>query len=435
MLLNFRAFLWLSCVILIGLCVYVFLSLSSLYHNDTKDESIRLVEFSSRVLSRYQANPDWFASGVPPSGIALSGQQFDVVFGYKNFVNQVKNSPKQSQLLLGVVRVFSLEFTSFFRLPSYTLVLPVKLNSSGDMAYVYKRVNREDSAEQVNLRVLEIIQPAIALALICIFSIVSLGMLHLSSMHSGIKLFQEWSEKIQRGEIADPPRLPSSKLNYIAFAINNSLVGIGKSLEKEQSFAAFTSHELRAPVAILSANLEMLEFIKKDLSPQEKSLIKNMDSAISDMKNYMEVFLNLASGSEHLIRSDVDVKKIVEKSVEENMKVFDSSEKELTVSLSECRFTCEEPLLYVLVNNIVRNAFQHSGAGLVNISLGDRKLIIDNTQPELVKGGNKNDRHARAGRGFGIGTKIIEQLTKRLGVEHSIQTSSTGMQVTLSFSA
>lgn len=419
---QFKTILVMALVFLLALAVYVLSSISGLYHGDAKAESEKLVRYASRVLSRYQANPDEFLQAQLPSGIPLGGQQYHVVFSYDALQNIFPELPEKKLLQNNQVLAFGFEFTSILKVPNYTLVLPISLTGN-DTVYAYKTIYRDDGTAQVNLRVLEVIQPALAIALICISSLVLVAMYHISRAHAGVRLFEEWAEKIKSGTAASPPTFPSSKLNYIAFAINNSLVNVSEALEKEHNFASFTSHELKTSVAILSANLEMLEYIKKDLSPQEKTLIKNMDSAISDMKHYMEAFLWLGSEQTNRNLARFDAKDVVQKSVNENMSLFENSKVRISVNLESCEIFSEEPLFYVLVNNVLRNAFQHTASGAIHVSLKDRRLEVRNLPESGELGVNP---------GFGIGTKIIERLTERLGVICKVDNFAGGRCVSLS---
>jgi len=418
---QFKTILTMALVFLLALMMYVLFSISGLYRGDAKAESEKLVRYASRVLSRYKANPNEFLQAQPPSGIPLGGQRYDVVFSYAALQNIFPELPEKKILQSNRVLAFGFEFTSILKVPNYTLVLPISLTDD-ETAYAYKNVYRNDGTTQINLRVLEVIQPALAIALICISSLVLVGMYHISRVHAGVRLFEEWAEKIKTGTTASPPTFPSSKLNYIAFAINNSLVNVSEALEKEHNFASFTSHELKTSVAILSANLEMLEYIKKDLSPQEKTLIKNMDSAISDMKHYMEAFLWLGSERTNRNLTRFDAKDVIAKSVNENISLFENTKVRISVSLESCEVFSEEPLFYVLVNNVLRNAFQHTASGTIHVSLKDQRLDVRNLPEPGEQGVNP---------GFGIGTKIIERLTERLEVKCEVDNFSGGRRVSL----
>jgi len=407
---------------LLALAIYVLYSITGLYHSDAKIESEKLTRYASRVLSRYHANPDEFLHARLPSGIPLGGQRYHVVFSYDALHHLFSELPDKKRLPNNRVTAFGFEFTSLLKVPNYTLAIPISLTAH-ETVYAYKTIDRTDGTTPVNLRVLEVIQPALAIALTCISALILIGLHHISRVHAGVRLFEEWAKTIKSGATAAPPNFPSSKLNYMAFAINNSLVNVSEALEKEHNFASFTSHELKASVAILSANLEMLEYIKKDLSPQEKTLIKNMDSAISDMKHYMEAFLWLGSESTNRRLTRFDAKNVIEKSLDENTALFEAKKVNISLTLEPCEIVSEEPLFYVLVNNILRNAFQHTASGAIHISLKDRRLEVRNILEPSASG--------TANPGFGIGTKIIERLTERLGVICEVNNLADGRSVSL----
>ena len=85
------------------------------------------------------------------------------------------------------------------------------------------------------------------------------------------------------------------------------------------------------------------------------------------------------------------------------------------------------PALIVL-NNLIRNAFQHTQHGTVKIKQQGNKVIITNVefdQDDI----NSNTEEL----GFGLGMQLVEKLTNRFGWNFLINNDTNGYQVSIFF--
>ncbi|WP_319557845.1 hypothetical protein [Thiomicrorhabdus sp.] len=79
------------------------------------------------------------------------------------------------------------------------------------------------------------------------------------------------------------------------------------------------------------------------------------------------------------------------------------------------------PCLIVL-NNLIRNAFQHSWSGRILIQQEEDRIVIRNTLP--AAGQSSDDQ------GFGLGMMLIEKLCRQFGWQYSSR-SDNGEHITM----
>lgn len=427
-LLQFRVIL--AFTIILGLSVggYIVWAIVDFNSRHALSESQFLSKFTARSISRVQANPHHFnASGEQISGKMLGNARVNLFLSYESLKSVFPEVPAKKKLKNNHTRAVTLKYRGLFKPPNYLLVHPVFL-ADGTEYYGYLQVDDRYNDSELDFRILEKSQPAIIVALMCIFFLTLIELYHINKVNSTVNQFASWASNLKAGEKSTSrPNFSSSKLNYMAYAIDKSLSGISEVLEQEQSFVKFTSHELRTPIAVLSANMEVLELLMKDLSGKERSVLKNMESAVSDMKYQMEALLWLSRENE----SNIDVaacclKEMVEKSLHDNAYLNDGDDIATSVN-GEKTFVQSNPVvLQIILNNLVRNAFQHTQSGSVEISISSQQLIIANND-----NGNKLTSEKKAG--FGIGLVLVEKLVRKLQLRYSVEKRQNGRRVTLVF--
>lgn len=431
-LFQFKTILAFTLILSVSLTGYVGWTAWAEYQSSVAIESATLAKYASRLRSRLGSSSN-LTSPVLFSMYGESGgdsrRPDDAEFStmsfassYPQFAAILNTVPNEADMSSNQFRVFNHRFSSLVKLPDYSLAIPVEA-PSGEIYYAFRVVKQGGHNEYV---LLEKVQPAISVTLICTFILVMTGVFHLSKINFNVREFERWANSLEAGKQIAPPDFTSSKLSYMAEAIGKSLNGISEALEKEQAFAKYTSHELRTPIAVLSANMEVLELIKKDMSPRERALLSNMDSAISDMKYQMEALLWLCN--ENVLELPVEycsINVLAEKSLHDNTYLIEDKNVAVEVTGEELNTHTRPALVQIVLNNLVRNAFQNTVEGKVDVHTESHKLTIENTSRVLS--------HSDKPVGFGLGTVIIEKLVEKLGCDYIVEEKNGGRKVTLTF--
>ncbi|MFT7561598.1 MAG: signal transduction histidine kinase [Flavobacteriales bacterium] len=430
-LFKFKTILAFSIILSLSLMCYVGWTAWEEYQSSVIEESARLVKYSNRLQTRIHASPNLrFSKNAsyakrPTAGdktTIFTSSSMGFVSTYSELLDIVGAAPVEKDILPSSAESFNHKFSSLLKLPDFVLVMSVPVEG-GKKYYAFRIVKQKRETEYA---LFQKVQPAISVTLICIFALVLVGFFHLSRINLNVREFEKWATGLQAGNTIPPPDFTSPKLNYIAQAIGENLNGISEALEKQQAFAKYTSHELRTPIAVLSANMEVLELIKKDMSPRERSLLSNMDSAISDMKYQMEALLWLCNEDAlELPEEECCISWIVDKSLHDNAYLTEGNQVTIEVTGEALVVNTRPALIQIIVNNLVRNAFQNTPIGTLDVYSTHNAIVIENTSTVDV------DRNKPMG--FGLGTVIIEKLVANLGCGYTVEERKNGRKVTLTF--
>ncbi|HDY85714.1 hypothetical protein LCGC14_0566000 [marine sediment metagenome] len=225
------------------------------------------------------------------------------------------------------------------------------------------------------------------------------------------------------------------ELNEMASLIRNSLSSAQQSLEREERFLTYASHELRTPISIVRNNIELLAKLKQTSKipeqPKFDHIIDRIDRASLTMKNLSETLLWLSrDNNECLSRQSLALNEITEQLVEESRYLL--TDKRISIQLSTVPNSViiqpEHPVRIVL-GNLIRNAFQHTQQGEITIVQTPNSVTITNQYEYADELSNSNEL------GFGLGLQLTSQLTEKLGWTYSKINDDKIYQVIILFSS
>ncbi|MBN7825062.1 HAMP domain-containing histidine kinase [Bowmanella dokdonensis] len=222
-------------------------------------------------------------------------------------------------------------------------------------------------------------------------------------------------KRIESGRFGD------DEVGMLAETIEKTLERISAFVERERYFTSSASHELRTPITVITGALELLE--QSDLSAADAKALNRVRRATLDMKTTIEMFLCLARETDDgLYDEQFSVMPLVSKAIDQqryllNGKCIDVDIHELAKPL-----VCGHPQAFsIAVNNLVRNAFEHTldGQGPITILIKEQELLVTNQVCS-----NADERHtpteAPSHHGYGLGLGIVQRLCERNGWSFSL---------------
>lgn len=428
-ILQFRLTLIVSAVL--GFLFFVFVFWKSLEFSmfHLSGEAQFLTAFTDRAVSRYRANPNQYREIDPTTGSRRSfgNERLDMLLSYDALKSRFPDIPPEDQLRDGEIELIVQDLRGFFRVPDCLIIRPTFL-SSEEKFYAYLLVESALNDAFLDFRLFEELEQVFAFALMSLFLLLLFQIYQLSQVNSTITHFAQWTDELVKGKtLPVPEEIKNSKFSTLAQTFNKSIGAINDVLEKEQSFAKFTSHELRTPIAALSVNMEVLELLMENLSEDERAVLKNMETAIADMKYQTEALLWLSRETlDDLEYKDCDLKVLIEKSINDNRYLITEKSVEVSVIGEPTLVRSQIVLSQIVLNNIVRNAFQNTNKGMVDITLEKNRIDISNVDASKEEGG-------RSDIGFGIGLVLVDKLVTLLDIDYSVEMHPGGRKVTLVF--
>lgn len=226
-----------------------------------------------------------------------------------------------------------------------------------------------------------------------------------------ITAINQWAKNLNEQNLDKPiPDFVYPELNDFAKLVHQSLFSAKEGIEREEQLLRQTSHELRTPISVIRNNVELAKKIQSKSHSQEvdERILDRIDRASLTMKQVTEtlLWLNKEELSE-LSKQTVRLDHVVNEVIEQLAYLLQGKKVDLHVSLDPVTLPLPEAATCIVIGNLIRNAFQHTQEGDVEVSLRGETLTITNREvrPE----------DTQTDLGFGLGLKLTEQLTKKLG--------------------
>lgn len=198
---------------------------------------------------------------------------------------------------------------------------------------------------------------------------------------------------------------------------------VALSYEKQKQFITDASHELKTPITIINANVEILE-----MENTENSWTQSIKNQTKRLTNLVEQMVTLSRMDERQQLENVTEFSLTD-ALEETIHLFDSvaikNHKNLQIHIDKnMMYKGDEKLIRQMVSLLIDNAMKYSsdkGDIHINASLKGKHCLITfyNTVEEIEKG-NLNilferfyrldsSRHSKTG-GSGIGLSIVKSI-------------------------
>jgi signal transduction histidine kinase len=215
-------------------------------------------------------------------------------------------------------------------------------------------------------------------------------------------------------------------------------------LTREKHFLSSLSHELRTPIAIISAALALLEQ-SKNITTKDKDKLVKLSKAHSKMKQLTHTLLQLWRGQQdpenNLNKYDVQNKvfllaELIEQAALLCQQKFIRRNIDFSVSMNdEASLFGQYELAEILINNLMSNACQYSADGKVKIELNHHSLVVQNTVTNAEDTGalTINTSSSTLDYGYGLGLFIVDKICQQQQWQLTITTNAQFFTVTIIF--
>ena len=228
-------------------------------------------------------------------------------------------------------------------------------------------------------------------------------------------------------------RFGDDEVGVLAGTIEKTLERISAFVARERYFTSSASHELRTPITVITGALELLE--QSELSAADVKALDRVRRATLDMKTTIEMFLCLARETDDgLYDEQFLVMPLVSNAIELQRHLLSRKLVEVEIAQLANPSVCGHPQAFAIaVNNLVRNAFEHTlaGQGPVKIRIEEHELLVTN---QLSR--DADERHSpteASSHGYGLGLGIVQRLCERNGWSFSLRADEKRVVARLSW--
>lgn len=218
------------------------------------------------------------------------------------------------------------------------------------------------------------------------------------------------------------PRFHGYEVEVIARAFDRYLERVDHLVEREQSFTAVASHELRSPLAVISTSAEVLESDPRLPEPLSETVAR-IRHAVRDMSEFTTAILFLAREPE-VSESAIETKTAVQELVPEIVDHYRTLLRNRAVTFelaANDRLVVSAPQSHIeiVIGNLLRNAAAYTDSGQIVIGVRDRRLTIADTGRGIAAQDLEHifERHYRGAgsQGHGLGLYIAKRISDRYG--------------------
>lgn len=221
---------------------------------------------------------------------------------------------------------------------------------------------------------------------------------------------------------------PDDEVGILALEFDAYSRRLQALIQREREFTGNASHELRTPLAVIMATSEGL-LSKQDISNEVALRIERIYRSAREMAERLDTLLSLARNpvSADEASDKTDLVDIVEQLIDDHSALLSGEVKVVKNIQGYPTLPAPSPIVSMLMENLIKNAFLYTEQGSVTISLTEREFTVTDTGQGIDEKdlGRVFDRGFRgaSSRGSGLGLAISKRICEyyhwRLTIESS----------------
>ncbi len=221
---------------------------------------------------------------------------------------------------------------------------------------------------------------------------------------------------------------PYDEVGELTLAIDGYHQRLAEFNERERAFTSDVSHELRTPLAVIEGASEVM-LSNKNFDKGNRRRIERITRATTQITRLTTALLALAreesDSDSHPHQCPVDI--VLIKVVEEHEYLLNHKSVKVNLDANSDLVTRGDSiLLYIVLANIVRNAFSYTHQGTVHIHLEGERVVIEDTgegmrDDQLLKMFNRYYSENPLKGGHGIGLSLVSRICERYGWAISVR--------------
>lgn len=229
--------------------------------------------------------------------------------------------------------------------------------------------------------------------------------------------------------------LPADEIGRLAQALQQAWLRVAEFISREQQFTQDVSHELRTPVTVSRGAITLLRHTT--LTAQQLQLVERLELAQQQIAQSIETLMLLAREQQPAATATT-LLPLVERSILQQQPKLAGKPVQLNIDIAaDATVFIAETVLLMLLNNLLGNAFEYTGAGHISISFMQQTLTVEDTGSGIDAAIRQNvfdsGVKGQSSQGMGVGLSLVKRLCDKWHIAYHIQSDSSGTRVRLQF--
>lgn len=162
----------------------------------------------------------------------------------------------------------------------------------------------------------------------------------------------------------------------ITYLITNWIITpVKESFEKQKTFVADASHELKTPLSVMVASADAY------FNDKDEKWVRNMKNESERMIKLVTDLLDLAKTEQDIVKEDNNLSDIIESSILTFESLFYENKIKLKYSIEDnIRLVCNKDLIIELMSILIDNAIKHcsdKGKVFVNLYKKNKQIVLE----------------------------------------------------------
>ncbi|WP_031476007.1 sensor histidine kinase [Agathobaculum desmolans] len=256
-------------------------------------------------------------------------------------------------------------------------------------------------------------------------------------------------QEIQAKNLQQPVLLESDSAEIVRLteSFNEMLHRLNDAFLIQKQFSANAAHELRTPLAVIQAELEVFEKKNKIEDADSQEMIDRMKFQTNRLGHVIDILLEMTELQSAAKNDHISLAALTEEVICDLSAVADRKEITLTQKPGDVEMIGNDTLLYRAIYNLIENAIKYNhpeGAVSVEIKRNDKlaKIIVTDTGMGIAQDDweqifepffRVDKSRSRAMGGAGLSLALVREIARQHGGDVSIlQSSEQGTQIELS---
>ncbi|MEP1448221.1 MAG: HAMP domain-containing sensor histidine kinase [Paraglaciecola sp.] len=329
----------------------------------------------------------------------------------------------------------------FFTIPKNIFFVVLHRTAEGEQRFVSKIMLEKDIILITETR--RPTNPLIWALVIAIFAIVLFSVclfIIMQKITKPVESLKDWAKSLNQETLKNtPPDFNYNELNILATLIQDSLLSAHQSLEREQRFLSYASHEIRTPIAVIRSNVDLLQRLneKQPANDKQQLTLQRIQRAGLNLSNVTDTLLWLSRNEDiAIVPEPVDLSKIIRQACSDLAYLLDGKNVDVEIESENTCVNVVSVACQIVINNLIRNAYQHTQEGFVTIKqLGSCITIINtNVTDNNDQFNGKSVKSPIAfGHGYGLGLQLSEKIITHHNWQYSKHSSQGSYRATIDF--